>query len=429
MRGSNTALLVRASGLLSLLVPICIGVILPISAAWAGEWPRLRGPNGQGISDAKTIPVKWTQGDYNWKVKLPGVGHSSPVAWGDKAFVTCWNKDKGAGVLLALGASNGETLWQKEYALKSYRINRLNSHAAATPTVDGDRVYVLWSAAEDVLLAALDHDGQRVWERRFEGVKSQHGPACSPVAVEDMVVFTHEHEGKDAPQSAWMAVDCKTGQTRWATKRESSTKNSYSTPCLYRPDYGGRELIFTSFAHGLTGVNPSTGKVVWEAKSALIARVVSSPVIADGILIGTCGRGSGGTRLIAIRPQKQDNAIVPTEVYKIEDRSAPYVPTSLAHGGLLFAFHDQGHVTCFRSATGERLWSQKPAGRYYGSPVWVDGRIYCITREGDVVVLSAAPEYELLAVNSLGETSHATPAVAGGRMYLRTYSQLFCIGG
>jgi outer membrane protein assembly factor BamB len=426
MRSSNVALIVSKLGLLSFWA-VCM--ILPASAVSAGEWPRLRGPNGQGISDAKTIPVKWAQEDYNWKVKLPGGGHSSPVIWGDKVFVTCWDKEKGTGILLALGASNGGTLWQKEYALKSYRMNRRNSYAAATPTVDADRVYVLWPTAGEVLLAALDHDGEHVWERHFEGVKSQHGPGCSPVSVEDMVVFTHEHEGNNAPQSAWIAVDCKTGQTRWTTQRESSPKNSYSTPCLYRPDYGGRELIFTSFAHGLTGVDPGTGKVIWEAKSALIARVVSSPVIADDLLIGTCGRGSSGTRLIAIRPQKKENSIVAAEAYKVEDRTAPYVPTPLAHGGLLFAFHDQGHVTCFRSGTGEQLWREKPAGRYYSSPVWVDGRVYCITIKGDVVVLKAAQEYELLATNPLGETSHATPAIANGRMYLRTLSQLFCIGG
>ena len=100
----------------------------------------------------------------------------------------------------------------------------------------------------------------------------------------------------------------------------------------------------------------------------------------------------------------------------------------MEHDGLLFLFHDQGTVSCLRSATGDVLWSEKPAGRYYGSPVWVDGKLYCITIEGDVVVLKAGPQYERLAVNPLGQKSHATPAVADGRMYLRTFSRLISIG-
>ncbi|MHC4308424.1 MAG: outer membrane protein assembly factor BamB family protein, partial [Planctomycetota bacterium] len=165
------------------------------------------------------------------------------------------------------------------------------------------------------------------------------------------------------------------------------------------------------------------------AKSAFTSRIVSSPVIAGELLIGACGDGSSGKRLIAIRPVKDGKSTEPTEVYKIENRSVPYVTTSLAKDGLLFTFHDRGDISCLRSATGEQLWSEKPAGPFYGSPVWVNGKLYCITKKGEVVVIKASPKYELLAVNPLGQESYATPAVAGGRMYLRTYSHLISIGG
>jgi len=140
----------------------------------------------------------------------------------------------------------------------------------------------------------------------------------------------------------------------------------------------------------MTGVDPETGTVVWELNSAFISRVVSSPVIAGELLIGTCGDFSSGKRLIAIRPSATDKTAEPTEAYKIDDSSMPYVPTSLSKGGLLYTFHDRGFVSCLRSATGEQLWREKPANQFYGS--------------------------------------HATPAVAGGRMYLRTYSHLISIG-
>ncbi|MFB0554876.1 MAG: PQQ-binding-like beta-propeller repeat protein [Phycisphaerae bacterium] len=404
-------------------------IILLASVSQGQEWTRYRGPNGQGISQAKTIPVKWTEKDYNWKVNLPGGGHSSPVVWADKVFITSGDQKTDHGFLLTLRVSDGKILWQKQYSLTPYRPNPRNSYATATPVVDADHVYALWPTPKETILVALDHNGGEIWKRTFDGVHCQHGAGSSPIVFNDIVVFTHEHEdsSKDA-QSAWIAIDRKTGQTRWKLDRKTSPKTSYSTPCIYSPPTDERQLIFTSLAHGMTGVDPNTGTVVWELSSAFISRVVSSPVIAGELLIGTCGDFSSGKRLIAIRPSATDKTAESTEAYKIDDSSMPYVPTSLAQAGLLFTFHDRGFVSCLRSETGELFWREKPANQFYSSPVWVDGKIYCITTNGDVVVIKAAPAYELLAVNPLGEKSHATPAVAGGRMYLRTYSHLISIG-
>jgi len=404
--------------------------LLPGSITQAQEWTRFRGPNGQGISNATTIPIKWTESDYNWKVELPGGGHSSPVLWGDKVFITCGGEQAGHGVLLALSVSDGAILWQRQYSLKAYKMNKLNSFATATPAVDNSLIYVLWTTPEETILEALDHAGIEIWKRRFEGVQCQHGAGSSPIVCEDIVVFTHEHEdstNKDA-KSAWIAVDRRTGETRWTLPRQTGPKTSYSTPCVYRPAAEGPQLIFTSHSHGMTGVDPATGKVLWAVESALPARVVSSPVIADELLIAACGDGGSGKRLTAIRPGTRDGSVQAAEAYKIDSGIRPYVPTCLSRDGLLFVYYDSGYVTCLQSATGKLLWQEKPAGRFFGSPVWVSGRLYCITMDGDVVVIKAAQTYELLAVNPLGETSHAVPAVADGRMYLRTYSHLFSIG-
>ena len=413
------------------LVALAIISLLLVSVASAGQWPRFRGPNGQGISDAKRIPVKWTQSDYDWRIELPGGGPSSPVVWDGKVFVTCANKDAPKGVLVAVDAETGKTLWTKQYPLSRYKMNNLNSYATGTPALAADRVYVLWSTAKEMLLAALDHDGNEAWQREFGPTTSSHGPGVSPVVVNDLVVFSREQKtGAGSAINGWVAVDRRTGETRWTVPRKLGAI-SYSTPCLYTPQRGTAQLVFTSQTHGITAVEPSDGKVIWEAGSAFIARVASSPVIVGDLIAGTCGQGGGGKRITAIKPPASPGASA-KEAYSSEDRASgtiPYVSTSLCKDGLLFSYHDQGTICCRRAETGEILWSEKPAGRYYGSPVWVDGRLYCITREGDVVVVRAASEYELLGVNSLGKKSDATPAIADEKMYLRTASHLMCLGG
>jgi outer membrane protein assembly factor BamB len=405
-----------------------VAAIVPTVVSQGQEWTRFRGPNGQGIGHATTIPVKWTQADYNWKVKLPGGGHSSPVLWADRIFVTSGDQKAGLGILLALRASDGQVAWQKNFSLAKYHVNALNSYATATPTVDADHAYVLWPTTKETVLVALDHEGQEVWKRTFEGVQNQHGAGSSPIILDDIVVLSQEHENKSTDaKSNWIAVNRKNGQTRWTLERQTSDKTSYSTPCVYSQD-NKPQLIFASRAHGLTSVDPYEGTVIWEVPDAFSSRVVASLVIADGLIIGTNGDFGRGKRLIAIRPGSSDGSVQAKEAYKFDDNFMPYCPTCIAKDGLLFMFDDVGYVSCLRSATGEQLWRERPASKFYGSPVWTDGRLYCITTTGDVVVVKAAGNYELLAVNALGEKSHSTPAIAGGRMYLRTFSQLFCIG-
>jgi len=398
--------------------------LLLTSVALAGAWPRFRGPNGQGISDATTIPVKWTDEDYAWKIDLSGTGPSSPVVWGDKVFVTCADPQTPKGILLALDAATGNILWRKDYPLSPYRMNTLNSYAATTPALAAERVYVLWQTAAQTTLVTLDHSGREIGTTDFGPNSSQHGPGASPVVVDDLVVFTHEQrEGQDG---CWIAIDAENGQTRWKLPRDPQPI-SYSTPCLYAPPGSQAQLVFTSIGHGVTAVAPGDGTILWEASEAFIARVVSSPVLADGLIIGSCGEGGVGKRLAAVEPPAGPGGSPQLAWSAPQGAATPYVPTCLYKDGLLYSFQDQGTVACRIARTGEILWNEKPAGRFYGSPVWLDNRLYCITREGRCVVLQAGRNYSLLAVNDLGEPSDATPAVADERMYLRTSSRLLCL--
>ncbi|MFC1635317.1 PQQ-binding-like beta-propeller repeat protein, partial [Planctomycetota bacterium] len=409
--------------------PACIVLLVVLPLVSRGqEWTRFRGPNGQGIGDATNIPVKWTKSDFNWKVELPGGGHSSPVIWADKVFVTTGDQEAGLGTLLAFRVSDGQVVWRKDFKLAKHRVNKLNSYASATPAVDADCVYALWPTSNETMLVALDHEGNEVWKRTFGGVQNQHGAGSSPIVLDDIVVFTLEHESRNTDaKSAWIAVNRNNGQTLWNLERETSTKTAYATPIVYSQD-NKLQLIFAGRTHGLTSVDPYKGTVIWEVPDAFTSRVVASLVISDDLIIGTNGDFGRGKRLFAIRPGSSDKSIQPTEAYKFDDNFMPYVPTCIAKDGLLFMFGDVGYVTCLRTATGEQLWRERPAKKFYGSPVWADGRLFCTTATGDVVVVKATESYELLAVNSLGEKCHSTPAIAGGRMYVRTFSHLFSVG-
>ncbi len=406
---------------LSLLFFACV-------TAKADNWPRFRGPNGQGLSEDKAIPVKWSEEDVRWKIVLPGGGHSSPVVWDGKVFVASADEKTLTGTLLCVEAATGRELWRKPYSLAKVPLNTLNSYASVTPTVDGDHVYAVWPGPAETNLTAVTHEGKEVWTAKLPASRTRHGMGSSPILCNDAVILSHEQDQVSGGKlSVWLAVDRGTGQVLWRREIPETVNASYSTPCVYRGKDERAQLVFTSHLHGVAGVDSGTGEILWTTPGTLTARTVSSAVLADGMVVANCGEGGRGVRMAAVKPPS-DGSSVGTEVYALDGAAVSYVPTPIVFGDLLFLFFDQGKVSCLHAGTGELLWSEKPAGRYVGSPVCVDGKLYCMTVDGDVVVLTAGPKYELLAVNRLDEKTQATPAVADGRMFLRTFSHLTCVG-
>jgi outer membrane protein assembly factor BamB len=228
-------------------------------------------------------------------------------------------------------------------------------------------------------------------------------------------------------KSFLIAVDRKTGDTRWQVERRT-WMSAYSTPCLSRSVEGRPELIFTSTAHGITAVDPATGKVNWEIANLFRDRCVGSPVLAPGLVIAGYGAGTRGARIVAVRPGSRAKGLEPKLAYDLK-RPVPLVPTPVVKDDRLFLWGDDGIVQCLEVSSGKLIWRERVGARFYGSPVWVSGRLYCISKKGEVVVLAAADKFELLARIPLGEASFATPAVADGVLYLRTRSQLLALGG
>ncbi len=416
----------RLARLMSLLL---IGMFsLPVDSP-AQEWTRFRGPNGTGESDDATIPAKWTESDYRWTAALPGMGHSSPVLWGQRLFVMSADPETATRYVLCLDSFSGKPLWKKEFASTAHHLHPMSSYASCTPAVDEEQVYVAWSTPANLTLMALTLDGDIVWEKNLGPWMSQHGFGTSPMLFEDLVILSNSQEPKDGPkmvdakpESYLMAFDRKTGAERWRTLR--STDNvSYSVPAIFIPKTGAAQLVNTSTGSGMYAIDPRTGAELWSTV-VFDKRTVSSPVVKGDLIFGSTGSGGGGSYVTSVRSDGKQAEVA----YQIKVQ-APYVPTVVAKGDLLLLLSDAGIATCVDLNTGEVHWRKRIGGNYQGSPIRIADKFYCVSVEGDVIVLAANKEFEELGRMSLGEGSRSTPAVANGCLYLRTYSKLIAVGG
>jgi len=407
----------------NLFLTLCVTLLFGGSVV-AQEWTRFRGPNGNGESEATTIPVTWADKDYKWKVELPGIGHSSPVVWADRIFVTSALQKDDTRFVRCLDTSDGHLVWERTFPSTTFELHNATAFDVASPNVDKDRLYYTWCTPEKYTVMALDKEkGSELWRREFSGpFEGDHNFGSSPIRFEDLLILPNDLTGT----SFILALDAATGETRWKTDRRQ-VKTAYSTPMIYRPQSGPPQLIMAGSAHGVSSLDPRTGKSNWELADLFgEIRVVGSPVFVDGLIFAQCGGGGGGKRMVAIRPG--DAAKKAELAYEIKG-SLPYVPTPVAYGTLLFFISDSGVVTCLEASTGKMHWRERVGGNYFSSPVRVADRIYCVSRTGEALVLAASKDYKLLARVNLGEPSHSTPAIADGVMYLRTFSHLMALGG
>jgi outer membrane protein assembly factor BamB len=400
--------------------------------AGAGEnWPRFRGEDGAGQSDLQGLPSSFSPGDFEWNIELPGFGHGSPIIWEGTLFVTSalgdGDQPQQGGTLrylFCLDAATGREKWSRMIGTSRSHRHLKGSWASSTPTTDGERVYVAFADLDNYLLTAYDLDGNIVWRRNLGPFESQHGQGVSPIIYKDLVILPNDQDGP----SSIVAFDRRTGRTVWSVVR-SIERASYATPLIIRHRGGPPQLICASGATGISSLDPDTGRLNWQTGQFGVppqTRTVASPMYAGGLIFQSNGGGGKGFYMVAVDP---DLSLGPDadRIRHIRDKALPYVPTPIVCGDYLFLWGDNGVVHCVDPVTGREVWTKRVPGNYSGSPVCVDGRLYIMSEAGDVVVIAAAPEFRELGRTPLGDPSHSTPAVAHGRLYLRTFHRLACL--
>jgi outer membrane protein assembly factor BamB len=405
----------RASRNVLLAAAVALGLA---SALPADDWSRFRGPNGAGVASDWTLPDAWTGEHRAWSADLPGVGHGSPVAWGGRVFVVSGDEESGQRILGAFDLESGQVLWQREYLAAASGKHQLNSFASATPAVDEERLYVTWGTADEHVVLALAQDGSEAWRRDLGPYEAGHGFGASLIRYRDLLIVPREHQGA----SAIVALEAATGEERWRAERPSEVV--YATPCLFEGPRGA-ELILVSYERGIASLDPQTGRANWQLDvfdRGHVEATVGSPIVAGDLVLGMCGWLGVRQEVIAVRPDGGTAERVWTF-----DRGAPLCTTPLAVGELVFCWSDEGIVTCLEAATGRRLWQNRVGGTYYGSPICVGDALVALSADGEAVVLAADRKFRELARHDLGEASHSTPAVAGGKLLVRTFARLLAV--
>lgn len=403
----------------------------------AENWPGWRGPSGDGVSAGEGIPTKWSSTEnIAWKIAVPGEGHSSPIVWGDKVFLTSSLTEKNKRILLCIDRLSGQTVWQRDVVQSPPEtIHRLNSRASGTPATDGKQVYVTFMRAEGdeviapnvgserlitpgkIIVAAYDLDGNKKWKTNVGDFVSAHGFNTCPVLFEDLLILNGDHDG----DAYLVALDRQSGRQRWRTRRENKTR-SYVTPIIREID--GITQMILSGSLCIASYDPRNGKRHWIVDGPTEQFVAS--MVYDGKYVFATG-GYPERHTLAIRPGGKGN-VTDTHIAWRTTRGAAYVPSPIISGRYLLMVADSGIASCFEARTGKRHWMERLPGGHSPSPVSADGLVYFVSDRGVTTIIRPSETFAVIAKNELGEPVSASPAISQGQIFLRTHQHLYCIG-
>ena len=411
----------------------------------AAFWPQWRGPLGTGVAPQADPPVAWSEEkNIRWKVALPGRGHSTPIVWGGRIFLTTaipfgeklpphFSGAPGAHdnlpvtqrqqfAVLAIDRDTGKQLWQTVVHRESPHEggHYSGSLASNSPVTDGQLVFAFFGSHG---LYCLTTEGELVWQVQLGQMhtKHGHGEGASPVLAGDTLIVNFDHEG----QSFVAAFDKRTGKQRWQQDRDEVT--SWATPIIAQ--HNGKPQVVVSGTDRVRGYDVATGEILWEC-GGMAANIVASPVAANGMVFA--GSSYEKRALIAIRLDGAHGDITGTDrVAWRRFRGTPYVPSPLLYGdALYFLTHYQGILTRVDAATGEDKpgsFRLGPIHNVYASLVGAAGRVYITDLDGVTVVISHEDVPRLLAVNRLDDRFSASAAMVDGELILRGAKSLYSI--
>lgn len=424
----------------SIFIPVLLLLISSYVGANQEYWPQWRGPNYTGGSQALGLPTSWAQGkNIIWSKKLPSWSGGTPVVWGQRIFLTSPNSGEeiqgGEQLLLGcLSTVDGRVLWQRTLD-EGNAYWRKHNNTSPSPVTNGEQVIAV---AGTGMIRAYDMEGEELWHYSLQ---QQHGAfglmwgyASSPLLHAGVLYVEVLHGMNTDDPSYLIAFDAATGKVLWHRERPTDavgeSPDAYTTPTLLEHD--GRIQIVVSGGDYITGHDPATGEEVWRAGGLNPGkernyRVVGSPLAVDGMVYATSRRNP----VLAFSAGGMGDISESGLAWKWEGAGAPDVPSATTDGRYFYMVDDRGRATCLDAKTGTTLWGPErlTQGTVSASPVLADGKLYVVNENAVTTVLEAGPEFKVLATNELdGAYTLSSLAIAGGRIYLRTESHLYCIG-
>jgi len=390
----------------------------------ATDWPWWRGPTRDGIAQPdQDPPLHWSETEnVLWKAPVLGRGHGSPTVVGNQVFLQTADEEQEIQSVVCYDRKTGAQVWKTDLHRGGLakKENKKSSHASATIACDGTRLFANFEHEGAIYATALDRRGNPLWQKKISDFVTHQGFGASPAIYRSLVLFSAEHKGG----GAIAALDRVSGDIVW--KKDRPDKPNYTSPIVLHAA-GRDQLVFTG-CDLVSSFDPLTGEKLWETEGATTECVTST--VTDGKLVFT----SGGY------PRNHVSAVQADGSGKIvwDHPLRVYVPSMLVRDGFLYAVTDAGVAMCWKSDTGKEIWKpHRLGGEFTASPVLVGDRIFTTNERGMTYVFKADPEkFELIAENQLGEEVFASPAICGGRIYIRVASHkdgrreevLYCLG-
>jgi outer membrane protein assembly factor BamB len=438
-----------------------LSVIPALSGTDTSSWPMWRGTSGAGLAPGATPPIRWSEEqNVKWKIKVPGEGYSTPIIWKDRIYLlsAIESKDeapkpaaapaveppasppgkggrKGGGgfgggpaptkpyefVILALDRASGKTVWQKTARKLTPHEGRhqTNTFASASPITDGEHLYVGFGSRG---FYCYDLQGNLKWEKDLGDMRTRmgFGEGSSPALAGRLLIINWDHED----QSFVIALDKKTGAEVWRKSRDEIS--SWSTPLIV--EHNGRQQAIIPASKRTRSYDVETGELLWEA-AGLTGNVIPMPVVGHGMVYVMSG--FRGFSIQAIKLSSRGDVSETDNIVWSVRKSAPYVPSPVLSGDRLYmSKSNDAYLSCLNALTGEVIYQDQalPGVRsIYASPLAANGHLYIVGREGTVMVVKDAPQFEVVSTNTLNDRIDASPVMLGKELFLRGHEHLYCI--